>query len=190
MEPAVWILDWGRIRLRTTSGELDVPAAEVVAVEFKGRTSVRGHPATPKPSDSIVGVEFNRFPLEPWMVLRAPASGQGSECATSILRSRDNDIDVESFARDTTRLSSRIPGYPIASGVMSGIRRAAYRSGVAPGPITLRQYLLLAQSNPPRVVFEEALDTTPVAIEAEPGPSATVFKGTLYPYQTIGVRLD
>jgi hypothetical protein len=39
-----WVLDGGRLRLRTAAGTLQiVSATDVVAVEFKGRTSVQGH---------------------------------------------------------------------------------------------------------------------------------------------------
>jgi SNF2 family DNA or RNA helicase len=71
---------------------------------------------------------------------------------------------------------------------MSEIDALLIESGAVPGPITLRQYLRLARSNSPRVVFEEALEARPRLIEAGLATPAAGFKGILYPYQTTGVR--
>jgi SNF2 family DNA or RNA helicase len=61
-------------------------------------------------------------------------------------------------------------------------------NAVAAGPITLRQYLQVARSGSPRVVFEEAPEVTPPKPQDEVWAPTAGFKGTLYPYQQVGVR--
>ena len=181
-----WVLD-GRIRLRTTLGALiDVSASDVVGVEFKGRTSVQGQAITSKPSESITGIELNRFPLEPWLVLRAPAAGQGARCDI-VLRSRDDSVGVESFMRDSDQVVVGNGWYPVATSLLTEIDSLLSDNGAVAGPITLKQYLLLARSESPRVLFERPVDAAAVEARAEVAASVA-FKGILYPYQRTGVR--
>ena len=64
-------MESGTLGLRTPDGVfVEVTAAEVVGVEFKGRGSAQGRTVLNKPSDCLPTIEFSRFPLEPWIVLR------------------------------------------------------------------------------------------------------------------------
>ena len=170
------------------SGTLvDLSAADVVAVEFKGRRSIQGHPVTTKPSEVVLGIDFNRFPLEPWIVLRPPSAGQSAECCI-VLRSSDGRVDVESLAGNADQAVIGDSWYPIATELMREIDLLLAESGAAAGPITLRNYLKLARSSSPRVLFEEVTEIVPAAIKADTAAPSALFKGTLYPYQAIGVR--
>jgi SNF2 family DNA or RNA helicase len=183
-----WVLDGSRLRLRTASGTLvDVSATDVVAVEFKGRTSVQGQTISSQPSEAITDIEFNRFPLEPWLVLRAPAAGQGARCSI-VLRNRDGNIDVDSFQRDCDQAIAENAWYPVATSLFTDIDQLLSKSNSAIGPITLKQYLILARSESPRVIFEEASEAIVPTPPVEVITPAHQFKGTLYPYQIAGVR--
>jgi SNF2 family DNA or RNA helicase len=182
-----WALDQGRIGLRAGNGGLiDVSAADVVGAEFKGRNVVRGHPVAQKPSESISGIEFNRFPLEPWIVLRAPSADRRALCRIA-LRSRDGGVDVDAAEHKGDQIVVGNEWYPIADGVKAEIDALLAEVGAASGSITLRQYLHLARTGSPRILLEEEADEASPSVEAEPEPSG-VFKGTLYPYQATGVR--
>ena len=182
------MLDGARVTLRVDSGTLvALSAADVVAVEFKGRTSIQGHPVRTKPSDVIPEIGFNRFPLEPWIVLRPPAPGQSAECSI-VLRSSDGGIDVEPLAHGADQIVIGRSWYPVATELLSEVDALLAESGVAAGPITLRNYLKLARSSSPRVLFAETTKIAPADIEAAPAAPSVLFNGTLYPYQAIGVR--
>lgn len=182
------MLDGGRLKLRVDSGRIvDLSAADVVAVEFKGRTSIQGYPVAAKPSEVIPRIDFNRFPLEPWIVLRPPSASQSAECRI-MLRSSDGDVDIEALAHNSDQAVIGNSWYPIATDVMSEIDALLAESSAATGPITLRNYLKLARSSSPRLLFEAATEIAPAAIEAEPPAPSALFEGTLYPYQSIGVR--
>jgi SNF2 family DNA or RNA helicase len=140
-----------------------------------------------KPSDAIADIEFNRFPLEPWLVLRAPAAGQGARCAI-VLRNRDGNIDIDSFSRDCDQVIAENAWYPVTTSLVTDIERLLSSTNAAVGPITLKQYLHLARSESPRVIFDEAFETIVPTPSTEVVTPAHPFKGTLYPYQVTGVR--
>jgi SNF2 family DNA or RNA helicase len=166
---------------------VNVSASDVVGVEFKGRTSVQGQAVSSKPSEAIADIEFNRFPLEPWLVLRAPAAGQGARCAI-VLRSRDGNIDIESFPHDGDQILAENGWYPVATSLLSEIDLLLSDSKAATGPITLKQYLHLARSASPRLIFAEVFEAIAPASPVDVATAAHQFKGTLYAYQVTGVR--
>jgi SNF2 family DNA or RNA helicase len=182
-----WINDGSRIRLRTASGSLlDVSAADIVGVEFKGRTMIQGRNVSSKPSESIREVEFRRFPLEPWLVLRAPASGGSASCDI-ILRDAEKDISIDSIPRDRDQVIVDNVWYAVATSLLLQIDGLLASCGAAPGPIKLRQFLQLAALDFERVLFEKPSQSS--VVESLVGPAASApFEGVLYPYQITGVR--
>jgi SNF2 family DNA or RNA helicase len=188
MAPQEWVLDAGRVRLRDGSGLfVNVSAADIVAVEFKSRRSVQGCPVVLKPSDSLSGIEFSRFPLEPWLVLREPASGFGASCQI-VLRSRDDRVTLRSFERDVDQVLVGNSWYPVAMSLLPEIDSLLRDNDAALGPITLRQYLKIARTPSPRIIFEHYESAKPQQPVKVVGARAAVFRGTLYPYQATGVR--
>ncbi len=181
-----WVLDGQQLKLRVAGGApLAIPAAEVVGVQFKGRTTVLGHAVAQRPSE-VLPLTFNRFPLEPWLLLRAPSGHRQAVCRLA-LRNRGGDVDVDA-GRDTgDQIVVGNAWYPIADALNAEIKALLSNAGASPGPITLRQYLHLAQTGSARVLLEDNTHAPRVSTEESPEPNG-VFRGTLYPYQATGVR--
>ena len=181
-----WVLDGQRVRLRTGTGDLvDVSAADIVGAETQRAGATAGARRPRKPSEAIPGLAFNRFPLEPWIVLRAPSADRQALC--QIVLRRDGDVDVDAAGHKGDQIIVSGDWYPIADGLSGDIESLLGEVGATPGSITLRQYLHLARTGSPRVILKESDDEASPSIEPESGLGGA-FKGTLYPYQATGVR--
>jgi SNF2 family DNA or RNA helicase len=186
LDQTEWVLDKQRVSLRTASGAaLEVSAADVVGVQFKGRTTVQGWPVSRQPSESIP-LAFNRFPLEPWIILYAPSAGRRALCRV-VLRNRDGSVLADLAGASGDQIVVGTDWYPVAHDLSVEIQALLADAGAAPGLITLRQYLHLARTSSPRVVLEEVSDESALLPQGPEDPGGT-FRGSLYPYQATGVR--
>lgn len=183
-----WEMESGTLGLRTPDGVfVEVTAAEVVGVEFKGRGSAQGRTVLNKPSDCLPTIEFSRFPLEPWIVLRSPSASRGAECRI-VLKTPDGSMSVDSLSEERDHLTVNNAWYPVATSLFGEIQNQLVAVGITPGPISLRQFLALARLGSPRIIVEPAAEAEEIESTQTPRIETGSFRGQLYPYQETGVR--
>jgi SNF2 family DNA or RNA helicase len=177
-----------RVVLSSDTHEVvDVPAREIVRVQFKDANEVCGVRVASRPSDDIPRLKFKRFPPLVIIRVRRPSEDLSLPPQLSLVL-RDATLDLP--------LQGKSPGdqvivkgawYPVAEEQIVATMRDLSAIGVTGvGELTVRQYLDLLRSRSTNLEFVSA----PAGPKRKKTPASFAAKlhAHLYPYQDHGAR--
>jgi hypothetical protein len=185
-----WHVNSSGLVLRLPSGAVIRPtAAEVTGSEYKNRQTIRGEQIPRRPSDALANVRFARYPAEVVIEVTPPSgdlSRSASFCISLMSGSRRIDTQV-SLLHDHILVGNE--WFPLSTGLLQEVADVLKAAGiVAPGSLSLKQYLDLRQQNSRLVSVNElpaALTTAAtVCLPVERPPES--LEARLYPYQQTG----
>ncbi len=190
-----WILGRDGLLLGAGGEEaVPVPAADVVGVEFKGRSTAAGRSVRCRPSRDLPGVRLRRFPADlALIVTRPPREGVAPPRARLELHAIASVIPLVALPARDDQVVVDDQWFPLIPGQVEALRgRVASLPGAPPWTLGLRAYLELATGPGEGIRFEDSV------AEAQPGgaverrpqdlASSGLLRATLYPYQESGVR--
>ncbi|AMV17417.1 ATP-dependent helicase HepA [Planctomyces sp. SH-PL14] len=163
-------------------------ASEITRAEFKGRLTIRGEEISRPPSEALPDLAIRRFPADISIEIAPPSdplTGHPSCC----VRVYDGGKPIQLLqVLDGDQLLVGTDWYPLPPESIEAIRDLLSSVRVmAPGRLTLRQYLDLRGLNSSLVKIVDSED------EAEERPSGSEsipegLKADLYPYQETGFQ--
>lgn len=185
-----WQIVGQKLALRLPSGQLVLPtASEIIGAEFKNRLTLRGETILRRPSESLAGLRFARYPLDIALAVIPPSDDlqRAPQCALHITAGSRRLTATVTPGDDQVILAAE--WFPLATDMLAEIDDLLRGAGIpAPGRITLKQYLQLRRSNSDLIVIAapgdagsqpEELSRAAVALPAS-------LNATLYGYQRTG----
>jgi SNF2 family DNA or RNA helicase len=186
-----WIIANDRVALMTKKGETVFPsAADIWAAEFADQQMVHDITTPRRPSATLPGLRFSRFPPDLRIAVTRPSQNGAVRptCKTCVfIKGALVDMDVRQ--RHNDQLISNGVWYSIPHETVAEVTRALDAAGIGSlGYITLRQYLHILNSAKDYLLLVAPPCDEKAQPTAEDDGRLIAVDATLYPYQVDGVQ--